>query len=107
ADGLLEAVNERTKLIVLSRPHNPSGTMLPIPEIERLLEREIPVLVDEAYIELSDHEKTVIPLIKAHPNLMVIRTFSKGFGLAGLRLGYTVADPTLISYINRIKLTAN
>lgn len=92
------AVNAR--VVVLCRPHNPTGTLEPESEIERFLRwvsRDVIVLLDEAYIEFVDprHRIDVRSLVMQHPNVLVLRTFSKAYGLAGLRIGYGFGHPEL------------
>lgn len=92
--------NSEARLLYLCSPNNPTGNALKPREIEALIE-QFPgiVLVDEAYAEYADH--SVVPLIKKYETLIVLRTFSKAFGLAGLRLGYAVANPTLTKILSR------
>ena len=89
-----KAFTSEAKLLYLCSPNNPTSNQLKPREIEALIE-EFPgiVMVDEAYAEYADY--SVVPLIKKYRNLVVLRTFSKAFSLAGLRLGYAVADPAL------------
>ncbi len=89
------------KLLYLCSPNNPTANQLKQREIEALIE-EFPgiVLVDEAYAEYADY--SVVPLIDKYENLVVLRTFSKAFGLAGLRLGYAVANSGLASAIDKL-----
>ncbi len=88
------------KLLYLCSPNNPTASQLKPREIEALIE-EFPgiVMVDEAYAEYADY--SVVPLIKKYQNLVVLRTFSKAFSLAGLRLGYAVASSSLAKAIDR------
>ncbi len=88
------------RLLYLCSPNNPTASQLKQREIEALTE-EFPgiVMVDEAYAEYADY--SVVPLIDKYPNLVVLRTFSKAFGLAGLRLGYAVANPKLAASIDK------
>jgi histidinol-phosphate aminotransferase len=89
------------RLLYLCSPNNPTANQLKQREVEALTE-EFPgiVMVDEAYAEYADY--SVVPLIDKYPNLIVLRTFSKAFGLAGLRLGFAVANPRLASMINKL-----
>jgi histidinol-phosphate aminotransferase len=100
--GMKEAVSERTKIVFVCSPNNPTGTLIPRPGLEELLEEEVVVVVDEAYVEFS--EGSFIPLVEDHENLIITRTFSKAFGLAGLRVGYGVANEGIISYMARVKI---
>jgi histidinol-phosphate aminotransferase len=92
--GMSKAFNKDSKLLYLCSPNNPTANQLKLDEVEALTE-EFPgiVLVDEAYAEFADY--SVVPLINKYENLIVLRTFSKAFSLAGLRLGYAVTNPTL------------
>jgi len=89
---ILAKVTPRTRLFFLCSPNNPTANQFKIDEIRSLIE-EFPglVIIDEAYGEFADY--TTVPLVEKFENLMVLRTFSKTFGLAGLRLGYAVANP--------------
>ena len=80
-----KAITKKTKVILLASPNNPTGTLTPREDILELLDTGLLVLVDEAYYEFVG--QTVAPLIGQYQNLMVLRTFSKWAGLAGLRVG--------------------
>lgn len=106
---LLEQVDARTALVFLTSPDNPSGHA---PQVSELLEfigqlpQECLLVLDEAYIDFADRPELHTPLqaLPALPNLVLLRTFSKMFGLAGLRLGYGIMPPELASMLLRIKL---
>jgi histidinol-phosphate aminotransferase len=104
--AVAEAMDERTKLIFATSPNNPTGNLMPREELDGLLDLGVVVAVDEAYIEFADAE-SFVPLIAQHPNLVVLRTFSKWAGLAGLRLGYGVMAPELAEVLFRIKQPYN
>ena len=95
------AIDSKTKIIFLANPNNPTGTIMPQPDIVEVLDTGLPVVVDEAYYEFSG--ETVVPLISQYKNLMVLRTFSKWAGLAGLRVGYGIFSPEIADYLLRIK----
>ncbi len=99
--AMSEAFTPKAKLLYLCSPNNPTGNQFGLGEVEALIE-EFPgiVLVDEAYGEYADY--SVVPLIGKYENLAVLRTFSKAFGLAGLRLGYAIANPLLARAVNKI-----
>lgn len=99
------AVTPRTKLIIMTNPNNPDGMLTPRSDIKEILSTGVPVLVDEAYYEFSG--ETVIPWVKDYPNLMVLRTFSKWTGLAGLRVGYGIFPPKIAGYLLTTKLPYN
>ena len=101
ADQVMAAISDKTKFVLLSRPNNPMGTVMPREEISRMLETGKLIVVDEAYIEMADAGTSVSEWVNQYDNLIVLRTFSKGFCLAGIRLGYMLADPQLVRFINR------
>jgi histidinol-phosphate aminotransferase len=98
-DGLADAATN-ARVVVVCRPHNPTGTLEPMVELLRFLlrvPRDTVVLLDEAYIEFvaPEHRIDVSVLVAHFPNVVVVRTFSKAYGLAGLRIGYGLASPEL------------
>ena len=95
------AMDERTKLIFVASPNNPSGNLLPLEDLERLLALGVPVVLDEAYVEFSGGSAT--HLAAERENLIVIRTFSKWAGLAGLRAGYGVMPAPLAALLMAMK----
>ncbi|MBI4180570.1 MAG: histidinol-phosphate transaminase [Chloroflexi bacterium] len=99
------AITKKTKIIFLANPNNPTGTLIPQSDILELLDIGVPVLVDEAYYEFSG--ETIAPLVSQYQNLMVLRTFSKWAGLAGLRVGYGLFPPKIADYLLRIKMPYN
>lgn len=103
ADDFLQLVSPQTKLILFSRPNNPVGKVIPHKDVLRILETGHLTIVDEAYVELADPGTSVASLVPDWDSLIVIRSFSKGFGLAGLRLGYVLANPEIINYINKVR----
>lgn len=106
--GLLEAVRRyQPKVTVICNPNNPTGDLLPRAFIEEVLKAaDNIVFVDEAYMEFAQKE-SVIDLIDTYPNLIVLRTLSKAFALAGMRCGYLAADEALIEAIAKIKAPYN
>lgn len=103
-EGLLAAIRTlRPKLTFLCNPNNPTGELLPASFIEECLRAaDNLVFVDEAYMEFAQAE-SVLALVGKYPNLIVLRTLSKAFGLAGLRCGYLAADRDLIAEIAKVK----
>ncbi|MEN5090992.1 pyridoxal phosphate-dependent aminotransferase [Pseudomonas protegens] len=92
------AIDRSPGLIYLCNPNNPTGTLTPRQDIEQALARKAKgtvLVIDEAYIDFSD-ASTCIPLVKEHPELLVLRTFSKIYGMAGARLGFAVGQPALL-----------
>ena len=106
--GLLDAVRRyQPKVTVICNPNNPTGDLLPRAFIEEVLKAaDNIVFVDEAYMEFAQKE-SVIDLIDTYPNLIVLRTLSKAFALAGMRCGYLAADEALIEAIAKIKAPYN
>ena len=94
------------RLCVFASPNNPTGTQLLLPTLQRIL-RAAPglVLVDEAYADFAP--ETAVRLLSAHPNLLITRTFSKAWGLAGVRFGYLMAAPGLIAQLRKVQLPYN
>lgn len=106
--AMREAIRDDTRVVWIANPNNPSGTFLPWVEIEAFL-REVPphvlVVLDEAYGEYlppEDRSDTVAWLAR-FPNLLITRTFSKAYGLAGLRVGYGLGDAAVIDLLNRVR----
>ncbi|MEL6378887.1 MAG: histidinol-phosphate transaminase [Pseudomonadota bacterium] len=107
-DALLGAVDDRTRLVFLANPNNPTGTWLPAHEIERLhdgLRSDIILVLDAAYAEYMDDKayEAGAALVKAHGNVVMTRTFSKIYGLGALRLGWAYGPPAIIDALNRIR----
>lgn len=108
----LEAMAEAAadaSVVVLCRPHNPTGTLEPGPDVQRFLRRvpaDTVVVLDEAYIEFvaPAHRINGPDLVRRFPNVVVVRTFSKAYGLAGLRIGYGFAAPELATSLWRMQL---
>lgn len=98
---------DRGGAIIFANPNAPTGVALPRSEIERLLARrpDVPVVIDEAYVDFG--AESVVPLIRAHSNLLVVQTMSKSRALAGLRVGYAIGDAGLIEALTRVKDSFN
>lgn len=94
------------KLVYLANPNSPSGTTIPPDEVAALADRlPCPLIVDEAYGDFA--AQNCIALTKTHPNVIVTRTFSKAYALAGIRLGYLVADARIVAELNKVKDSYN
>lgn len=107
-DAMAAAVTERTRLLFIANPNNPTGTWVKQTELVRLLKRlpaHVMVVLDEAYAEYIDQADypNGMALGLEFPNLIVMRTFSKAYGLAALRVGYAIADPAVADLMNRIR----
>jgi histidinol-phosphate aminotransferase len=100
-DALLGAITESTKLVILTSPNNPTGNGVSNQQIVQLLQTDVLVVVDEAYYEFAG--KTALPLSGEFDNLVVLRTFSKWAGLAGLRIGYGIFPPEIMAQLWKVK----
>ncbi|MDH5190517.1 MAG: histidinol-phosphate transaminase [Gammaproteobacteria bacterium] len=112
-----KAINDKTRLILIANPNNPTGTWLQSGELESFIAsvpKHVLVVVDEAYYEIAAAPcldikgyATVLPLIDRYPNLVVTRTFSKAYGLAGLRMGYSISHSEVADVLNRVRQPFN
>jgi len=110
--GLAAEVDESTRMVFVANPNNPTGTWFSTSALDEFLSRlrsDILVVVDEAYLEYVTDEALVsaISLLPRYPNLVVTRTFSKAYGLAGLRVGYACAQPELLRVLERVRESFN
>lgn len=106
-EAMLAATDSKTRLMFICSPNNPTGNSFPAELIEELLERFGGVVVlDEAYIDFSVRP-SLASLVKRYPNLIVLQTLSKAWGMAGLRIGLAVADPAVISLMSKVKYPYN
>jgi histidinol-phosphate aminotransferase len=107
-DAIKSSITEKTKIIWICNPNNPTGTIITDKQQEEFLDsvpRNVVVVLDEAYYEYAKGEgfPESVPLLKKYPNIIVLRTFSKAYGLAALRVGYGITSPEIVSYLNRIR----
>jgi histidinol-phosphate aminotransferase len=100
-EEILSAVNNGVKIVFLTSPNNPTGRLIDKNLVKKILTKDVLVIVDEAYYEFSG--QTCVDLISEHSNLVILRTFSKWAGLAGMRIGYGVMHPKLVSHLLVIK----
>ncbi|MBI1923546.1 histidinol-phosphate transaminase, partial [Candidatus Poribacteria bacterium] len=111
-EAMADAITDQTKVIFIANPNNPTGTMVTKDQTEKLMERVpegVLVVFDEAYyeyVERPDYPQT-LPYIHERRNVIITRTFSKIYGLAGLRIGYGVAKPEIIEMMNRVRQPFN
>ncbi|MGQ0508772.1 MAG: histidinol-phosphate transaminase [Myxococcaceae bacterium] len=110
--AMTAALTPKTRVVFLANPDNPTGTAFSKSELEGFLAKVSPetlVVLDEAYFEYVDWAEypNGLDYLKKHPNLIVLRTFSKIYGLAGVRLGHGVMDPNLVKYLNRTRMPFN
>ena len=108
-DGIIGALNERTRLVILNNPNNPTSTSLGDEEARRVMEAvpsDVLVLFDEAYFQFNTDAGTNVAmnLFREYPNIVVAHTFSKAYGLAGLRVGYAVAPADVIDGMRKVSL---
>ncbi|MDG4952209.1 histidinol-phosphate transaminase [Actinobacillus equuli] len=111
-EAFLAAVNEKTKLIFIANPNNPTGNFLTEAEIDAFLAKvpaNVIVVLDEAYTEFTDASERLdsFGLLAKYPNLIVSRSLSKAYGLAGLRIGYAVSNPEIADLLNRVRQPFN
>lgn len=107
-DGFIKRLSPKTKLVYICNPNNPTGSIIHKEELERFMSAVSPktiVALDEAYFEYvqDKHYPDGIKFLTKYPNLIVLRTFSKIYGLAGIRIGYAVADSDIIEIIERVR----
>jgi len=101
--AILEQINEQTKLIFICSPNNPTGNLLSNPDIETLLNNfDGLIVIDEAYIDFAQAD-SLVSRLKEFPNMVVLQTFSKAWGLAALRIGVAYASQEIIAVLNKIK----
>jgi histidinol-phosphate aminotransferase len=111
-NAMLRAVTPNTRVMFIANPNNPTGTLAPRGDVIRLI-NELPLSVllvmDEAYLEFLDDPIDLLPLVRLgfKPNLILMRTFSKIYGLAGLRLGYGIGDPEFIAALEKVRQPFN
>ena len=111
-DAMREAITPRTRLVFVANPNNPTGTLASSEDVLRLVESvpsHVLLVIDEAYFEYLENPLDLLPLIRSgeRPNLLLMRTFSKIYGLAGLRLGYGIGSRDLITALEKIRQPFN
>ncbi|OWW18725.1 histidinol-phosphate transaminase [Noviherbaspirillum denitrificans] len=111
-DAMAKAIDKDTKLVFIANPNNPTGTFLPAADIEAFLKKvpqDVVVVLDEAYNEYLAPEQQYdsVAWVRQYPNLLVSRTMSKAYGLAGLRVGFGIAQPAITDLLNRIRQPFN
>ena len=111
-DAMAAAIDADTRLVFIANPNNPTGTFIPAAQIEAFLDKvppQVVVVLDEAYNEFLTPEQQFesAKWVQKYPNLLVSRTFSKAYGLAGLRVGFAIAQPAITDLMNRIRQPFN
>ncbi len=104
-ESIEQAIDGQTRVIFITSPNNPTGNLAPESDILRLLKTGVLVVVDEAYYEFAG--ESVVSFVPSYPNLIVLRTFSKWAGLAGLRVGYGILPPSINEVIYKMKMPYN
>ena len=107
ADGIIKAITDKTKIIVVANPNNPTGNFMDAKDFVKIAETGIPFIVDEAYVEYSGLGMSQVGLTKKYKNVLVTRTLSKAYGLAGMRFGYALGDKEVIGQISAALLPWN
>jgi histidinol-phosphate aminotransferase len=105
--SILESITEKTKIIVIANPNNPTGNFMAPEHFVTIAETGVPFIVDEAYIEYAGLGRSQVGLTKKYKNVIITRTLSKAYGLAGIRFGYALADEEVISQISAALLPWN
>ena len=100
AEAIVKAVTDKTKVIIVANPNNPTGNFMEPAGFVKIAETGIPFIIDEAYVEYAGvKDKSQVGLVAKHPNVLVTRTLSKAYGLAGLRFGYALGNKDVIMQI--------
>jgi histidinol-phosphate aminotransferase len=111
-DAIADAITSETRIVFVANPNNPTGTLVTQPEVDRFMARvpeNVITVFDEAYAEYvtNPDKPDMRPYIRDGRNVVILRTFSKAFGLAGLRVGYGIARPEIIGLLNRVRSPFN
>ncbi|HEX7047185.1 MAG TPA: histidinol-phosphate transaminase [Gammaproteobacteria bacterium] len=111
-DAMFALIDETTRVVFIANPNNPTGTYASGQELKAFMDRvpkDVVVVLDEAYTEYVDAEDYTdgSELVKQYDNLILLRTFSKAYGLAGLRVGYALSNPVITDLLNRVRLAFN
>lgn len=99
ADGIVRAITPKTKAIVIANPNNPTGNFMDAADFVKIAETGVPFVIDEAYIEYTGLRKSQVKLTQKYKNVIITRTLSKAYGLAGIRFGYALGDRDVIMQI--------
>lgn len=111
-EAMAAAVTKRTRMIIICNPNNPTGTYLPVAEIERFVQAvpdDVMIILDNAYVEFvtADDREDSLAIQKQHDNVIVLRTFSKIYGLCGLRTGYGICAPEVKAALDKVRQPFN
>ena len=105
--AMLRAITPRTKVIIICTPNNPTGDFISDEDLMKIVEAGVPTLIDEAYLEYHLEHESKAHLITKFDHLIVAHTFSKAYGMAGIRFGYALADERLIEYFRKMQVPWN
>ena len=110
--AMLEAITPSTRIVWVANPNNPTGTLAKPEDVRALVEQvpdDVLLVMDEAYYEFLDEPVDLLPLVRSNekPNLLLMRTFSKIYGLAGLRIGYGIGHPDFVSALEKVRQPFN
>ena len=111
-DGLIKIISPKTKIIYIANPNNPTGTIVTEKELKEFMNKvpqNILVVLDEAYSEFVNDKEypNSVELLKEYPNICILKTFSKAYGLASYRVGYGISSPELIKELDKVRLPFN
>ena len=106
-NNYLEAITDKTKLILVVTPNNPTGAFMSEADLRKILDRGIPTCIDEAYLEFHPDKPNMAHLVKDYPNAFVSHTMSKAYGLAGFRFGYLLGQPPMVEVFETLALPWN
>jgi len=107
APGIIKAITDKTKIICVANPNNPTGNFMDAKDFVAIAETGIPFIIDEAYVEYAGLKLSQVELTKKYKNVIITRTLSKAYGLAGLRFGYAMGDKDVIGQISAALLPWN
>jgi histidinol-phosphate aminotransferase len=105
--AMLRAVTPRTKMIIVCTPNNPTGDFIPDDDLMKIVKLGIPTMIDEAYLEFHPEHESKVGLIREYNHIIVSHTFSKAYGMAGIRCGYALADEEMIKYFRQMQIPWN
>ena len=111
-DAMLEAIDDNTSVVWICSPNNPTGVVIPDADLRAFLKKvpsDVLVVLDEAYVEYVTHpeHKETLPLINEYSNVLLMRTFSKAYGLASFRIGYAIGQPEIIAKLDPVRAPFN
>jgi len=103
-EKIIKQIGPLTRLIFITSPNNPIGSVFPEEDLRKILDSGIPTIVDEAYYELEYEPRSMVFLLEEYPNLIIVRSMSKAWGIAGFRIGYSLASTDITAYLYRMRM---